>query len=204
VTYLDDIWSGVPSDRPVDRAAYDFAIRAVGGRDRRVLDLGCGDGRLAGELAAGGAEVSGTDPSEVALERARAANPGIGFSRVEPDGRLPFDDGAFDGVACVHVLEHVADTQALMSEARRVLRPGGAIAVTVPFHGRLKSLLIALGSFESHYDPLEPVLRFYTRRSLTHLLDLFGFEDVRSRGAGGPPLLRETLLAGARRAGGAS
>ena len=41
------------------------------------------------------------------------------------DGRLPAPDASFDVVTCVHVLEHVADTQTLMSEVRRVLVSGG-------------------------------------------------------------------------------
>jgi hypothetical protein len=60
-------------------------------------------------------------------------------------------------------------------------------------------MVIALGSFERHHDPLEPVLRFYTARSLGRLLSDFGFEDVRVSGAGGIPLMRRTLLARARR-----
>ena len=78
------------------------------------------------------------------------------------DGRLPVADALFDVVTCVHVLQHVADTQTLMSEARRVLVSGGLFVVAVPFHGRLQGALIALTSFERHFDPLEPVLRFYT------------------------------------------
>jgi 2-polyprenyl-6-hydroxyphenyl methylase/3-demethylubiquinone-9 3-methyltransferase len=97
------------------------------------------------------------------------------------------------------VLEHVADTQHFLSEARRVLAPAGLLGLTVPFHGVVKNVLVALRSFERHHDPLEPVLRFYTRRSLARLLDEFGFDQVRVTAAGGLPYLRETLLARGRR-----
>jgi 2-polyprenyl-6-hydroxyphenyl methylase/3-demethylubiquinone-9 3-methyltransferase len=151
------------------------------------------------ELARVGAEVSGVDISRVAVERARAANPELEFGVVSADEALPFADAAFDAVVCLHVLEHVADTQHLLSEARRVLAPRGRLGVSVPFHGRIKNLLVALRSFEHHHDPLQPVLRFYTRRSLARLLDEFGFEQVRVGAAGGVPVLRETLLARAQR-----
>jgi 2-polyprenyl-6-hydroxyphenyl methylase/3-demethylubiquinone-9 3-methyltransferase len=151
------------------------------------------------ELASAGAQVTGVDTSRVAVERARTSHPELEFTVVSADEALPFADAAFDAVVCLHVLEHVADTQHLLSEARRVLAPGGRLAVSVPFHGRIKNLLVALRSFEHHHDPLQPVLRFYTRRSLARLLDEFGFEQVWVAGAGGVPLLRETLLARARR-----
>jgi SAM-dependent methyltransferase len=164
-----------------------------------VLDLGCGDGRITALLAREGAEVTGVDPSEVALERARAANPGLDFRAPAPDGSLPFADGSFDVVVCVNVLEHVADTQRLMSEARRVLRPGGRLAIAVPDNGRLQRAWTALVSFERHHDPLEPTLRYYTRRSLAALLAEFGYGEVELAGAGGVPLFRRLLCARARR-----
>jgi 2-polyprenyl-6-hydroxyphenyl methylase/3-demethylubiquinone-9 3-methyltransferase len=99
------------------------------------------------------------------------------------------------------VLEHVADTQSLMSEARRVLVTGGLLVATVPYHGRLQGALTALTAFERHFDPLEPVLRFYTARSLQALLEGFGFERVETAARGGPPLRRHTLVATGRRAG---
>jgi 2-polyprenyl-6-hydroxyphenyl methylase/3-demethylubiquinone-9 3-methyltransferase len=164
-----------------------------------VLDLGCGDGRVTGLLAMPGAEVTGADPSEVALERARGRHPDLEFKLIAADGTLPFADGAFDVLVCLNVLEHVADTQRLMSEARRVLRPRGRIAVAVPHHGRLKSIWIAVASFERHHDPLEPTLRFYTPNSLRALLGQFGYGEVELAAAGGAPLFRRALLARARR-----
>ena len=88
---------------------------------------------------------------------------------------------------CSEVLEHVADTAHLLLEVRRVLRPGGRLLVTVPYHGRVKAALIALTRFEAHFDPLGQHLRFYTRRSLAARSSTPGFEDVRVRvGPAGP------------------
>ena len=70
--------------------------------------------------------------------RARANAPGADLRLVEPDGSLPLDHGSVDLVWCSEVLEHVADTAHLLLEVRRVLRPGGRLLVTVPFHGRVK------------------------------------------------------------------
>jgi len=145
--------------------------------------------------------VTGVDPAPAAVARARSAHPDLEFVAPAADGQLPFADASFDVVTCVNVLQHVADTQSLLSEARRVLAPGALLAVAVPFHGRLRNVLVALGSFERHHDPLAPELRFYTARSLRTLLEEFGFDGVNVGAHGGVPLLRETLIARGRRAG---
>jgi ubiquinone/menaquinone biosynthesis C-methylase UbiE len=190
----------VPAERPLDRVALRWALETVALLDHpRVLDVGCGDGRVAGELARAGARVTGADPSAIALERATRAHPGLDFVQTTPEGRLPLEDSSFDAAVCLHVLEHVADTQMLLSEVRRVLSLGALFAVVVPFHGRLKSAAIALASIERHYDPLEPVLRFYTRASLAGVLRVLGFDAIEIRARGGAPFFRESLAARARR-----
>jgi ubiquinone/menaquinone biosynthesis C-methylase UbiE len=181
---------------------HDRVLHALAGeRLGRVLDLGCGDGTFAARVAVLGAQVIGLDPAPTALARARAAHPQLEFVAPATDGGLPFPDASFDAVTCVNVLQHVADTQSLLSEARRVLVPDGLLAVAVPYHGRLENMLIALRSFERHHDPLGPELRFYTARSLRDVLGDFGFERVKVDARGGPPLLRDTLVALGRRAG---
>jgi ubiquinone/menaquinone biosynthesis C-methylase UbiE len=203
----DEIWQELPHRHRAPEAhehvrrALETRLHTAGTGEGRVLDLGCGDGLLAGGLAEMGAQVTGVDPSHTAIERAREAHPELSFDLLAGDGRVPVPDASFDVVTCVHVLEHVADTQTLMSEARRVLVSGGLLVATVPYHGRAQAAVIALTSFERHFDPLEPVLRFYTASSLRGLLDAFAFEDVEVRGLGGPPLFRRTLLALGRRGG---
>jgi 2-polyprenyl-6-hydroxyphenyl methylase/3-demethylubiquinone-9 3-methyltransferase len=150
-------------------------------------------------MAAAGGEVTGVDPSAVALERARASQPDLRFEAPADDGSLRLPDSSFDVVVCINVFEHVADTQQLMSETRRVLAPGGRFAVAVPYHGRVEGAWNALTSFERGHDPLEPTLRFYTRRSLAALLRQFGYGEVELAAAGRLPLFRRLLLARARR-----
>jgi SAM-dependent methyltransferase len=99
------------------------------------------------------------------------------------------------------VIEHVADTAGWLSELRRVLRSGGTLLLSTPDHGRLQMLRWALDrrAFEAHFDPRADHLRFYTRRTLTALIEDFGFQDVEVRHAGGPHGARRALLASARR-----
>ena len=90
----------------------------------RVLDLGCGKGRFARRLAEDGAAVVGLDLSAAMLAE------GEGLDRVRASARrLPFADGAFDAVVAVEVFEHLAALDDVLREARRVLRPGGVLAI---------------------------------------------------------------------------
>jgi SAM-dependent methyltransferase len=189
--YDDELWELVPefSGRPPAHLR-DF-VRSLG-EVERALDLGCGDGRLTSEL--GARRIVAADVSRVALDRARRRlGDNADLVELYPDEVLPLDDAQFDLVLCAETLEHVRDVQLLLSEARRVLRPGGTLAVTTPAHGRRTALRLFVRGFESEFDPLSPHLRFFTRRSLSALLDELGF-DVRSiRAANG------TLLVTARR-----
>jgi len=199
--HYEELWARLPDVAPDAEARRREAFAL----DRlepglRVLDLGCGLGRTAAAAAAAGARVVAVDVARVAVERARAAHPGLDVRLVPVEGPLPLEDGAFDVVYAGEVIEHVADTAGWLSEARRVLAPGGRLLLTTPSHGRLRSAAIALGAFERHFDPLGDHLRFYTRRSLRSTLQQFGFEDVSVRAAGGRPLLRATLLASGRKA----
>ncbi len=161
----------------------------------RVLDLGCGSGRFLRALSEAGAVPVGVEIAEAALERARRVAPGVELHRVDPDGDLPLDDGSVDLVWCSEVLEHVADTAALLTEARRVLRAGGRMLVTTPYHGRVHAAVLALTRFETHFDPLGQHLRFYTADSLICALARRGFDSVTVRATGRLPLFRETLIA---------
>ncbi len=188
--YDDELWSLVPEQRGPPPRHLEAFVRSLGPA-AAVLDLGCGDGRLSGSLAA--ERLTLGDVSEVALARASRSLPDAEAVLVEPDAPLPLADNVFDLVLCAEMLEHVRDAQLLLSEVRRVLRPGGRLALTTPAHGRLTGLAVAVRGFERYFDPLNPHLRFLSRRSLARLLDSMGFRVQRlSREAG-------TLLAVATR-----
>src|ERR671913_548374 len=119
------------------------------------------------------------DPPGAAPARPRRNVPGADLRLVAPDGSLPLGHGEVDLVWCSEVLEHVPDTVGFLTEARRVLAPGGRMLVTVPDHGVARRIAIALARHEQHYDPLGQHLRFYTRRSLAGALEATGFTAVR-------------------------
>ena len=188
--YDDEIWSRLPDPTGPPPTHHGRFVRGLG-RAGAALDLGCGDGRLGALLDA--QELALADVSELALQRARKRLPEAHARLVEHDRPLPFEDNAFDLVLCAETLEHVRDVQLLLSEARRVLRPAGRLAVTTPAHGRLTGLDVLLRGFERRFDPLSPHLRFFAARSLATLLDALGFDLCELRREAG------TLLAVATR-----
>ncbi len=97
-------------------------------RGRRVLDLGCGKGRFADALARAGAEVIGLDRSGAMLAGAVTSS----YARVLCSGRrLPLAPAALDAAIAVEVFEHLhrAAIDEVLGELRRVLRPGGIVAI---------------------------------------------------------------------------
>ena len=199
--FYEGVWAGMPDD-PEPWAW----------RRRRALLLARGRGRASAcstSAAARGASsprcaTPAPIPSASSSPRPRSSARGATCRAptsgcVAPDGSLPLGHGEIDLVWCSEVLEHVPDTVAFLTEVRRVLRPRGRLLVTVPDHGRLKRTLLALAHYDAHYDPLGQHVRFYTRRSLTRALHATGFVDVGLRPLGGPPLLRQALVARAVR-----
>jgi len=99
----------------------------------RVLDVGCGTGRLArwiAERVAPGGSVVGIDPLADRIAIARARSPGISFEVGQAEDLGAFADGSFDAVCMSAVFHWVADRPKALAEARRVLRPGGRLGVT--------------------------------------------------------------------------
>ncbi|HUH36923.1 MAG TPA: class I SAM-dependent methyltransferase [Spongiibacteraceae bacterium] len=108
----------------------------------RVLDLGCGEGRhVIGAYATADVTAIGVDLSLRDLRTARDRfrdfaepdNPRKQFGLAVTDGlALPFADASFDAVICSEVLEHIPDYRGVLTEIRRVLKPGGLFCASVP------------------------------------------------------------------------
>jgi ubiquinone/menaquinone biosynthesis C-methylase UbiE len=105
----------------------------------RILDAPCGHGRIARRLAAAGMEVTGVDLTPAYLEQARADPllPPHGVTYVEGDVRSLPVDGPFDAVVCwLNSFGYYddADCHRVLDEFRRVLRPGGKVAIDTMHH----------------------------------------------------------------------
>ena len=96
-----------------------------------VLEVGCGTGHWLAEMrsATASAErcfLAGVEPAAGMLARAREAAPAARLVRAQAEA-LPWRDGAFDRVVCINALHHFADRESFFAEARRILKPGGAL-----------------------------------------------------------------------------
>ena len=103
-------------------------VKAVVQPGDRVLDAACGTGDLAIIAAKAGGVVTGLDFSERMLERARRKSPELEWVRGDLLA-LPFDDESFDSATVGFGVRNVADLGAAIEQLRRVLRPGGRLAI---------------------------------------------------------------------------
>jgi SAM-dependent methyltransferase len=113
--------------------------RAVAGAPRKVLDVGCGEGRFCRMLKKEGADVVGIDPTPALIGAARARDHTGRYVQATAES-LPFRDGVFDRVVSYLSLIDIPDFQTAIRQMGRVLRPGGSLLVA-----NLNSFITACG-----------------------------------------------------------
>ncbi len=212
---------GQPSDGRVKigreswpRDRFEALVRWAG-EGGRVLDVGCGDGRVLYNLGDRFGELHGTELSGQRLAQARRTLAGFAHDlRAEDiESGLRYEDGYFDSVVSADVIEHLLDVRAALREMVRVLRPGGRLVLATPNVASLKrraSLL--LGRFPATSGPREGLeteprdglidgghFHYFTYGMLERLMEQAGCIGIRSYGIGSYGLLRNlrpALLSG--------
>ncbi len=174
---------------------HEFAGFARSGA-QRVLEVGVGMGADYLEWLKVGALASGVDISAISLERAKRRCEMAGYTpdlRVSDAEHLPFSDNTFDIVYSYGVMHHSPDTLQCIREARRVLKPGGALRIMIYHHPSLTGLMLWLrygflrgkSLRQSVHDHLEsPGTKSYTREEARTMLQ--GFEQIEMRQAFSP------------------
>jgi ubiquinone/menaquinone biosynthesis C-methylase UbiE len=143
---------------------------------RRVLEVGCGIGTDLVRFAKGGAQVTGVDLSQTAIDLARANFELNGVApenlRVANGEALPFTDASFDVVYGHGVIQYTADAAQLIRECHRVLKPGGqGIFMVYNRVSWLNALSKVMKVPLEHEDA--PVLKKYSIPEFRHLLEPF-------------------------------
>jgi SAM-dependent methyltransferase len=165
--------------RPVDAnwwQVFDALVDAGGLRGRRMLEVGCGTGRLAAALAErAGAEVTAVDASRAMVEQARARGVDASQARAES---LPFPDASFEAVV-MRMAVHLLERPVALAEAARVLTPGGTLALATEDPSSFEQIWF------TRFFPSVPALdraRFPDAASLRAELAAAGIDDVRVDG----------------------
>jgi ubiquinone/menaquinone biosynthesis C-methylase UbiE len=145
---------------------------------QNILDVGCGPGTFIGNFLPPSIKGFGIDIANPQIEFAKKKYPfsHLRFIGIEGD-TLPFEDGFFDSVTCIELIEHlpIEKIDSLLKEIKRVLRPGGALLLTTPNYGSAWPLI------EFFVNKLSPVsyahqhISKFRKKSLINLLRTHGF-----------------------------
>lgn len=141
-----------------------------------ILDLGCGDGQLTQRITATGANVVGVDasPEMVAAARARGVVADVGSAEA-----LPYLKNEFDAVFSNAALHWVQDQDVMMTQVRRVLKPGGRFVAEMGGQGNIAAIRVALMAVLAlhGYGDREDGVNYYpTPESYSRRLVRHGFE----------------------------
>jgi len=167
----------------------------------RYLDIGCADGDLTLEVARRlrQEEVYGVDLSEAGLKNASMRGIRTRIVDIESE-RLPFSDEYFGAVSAFEVIEHLVNTDNLISESHRVLKRGGLFIISTPnLASWLNRLYLLFGYLPRNYEvslkykfgfiitgPPVGHVRLYTLGAIKKHLELYGFHIVKVLGAAQP------------------
>ena len=160
----------------------------------KVLDYGCGRGEFTEYLASLGYRAVGMDISPNAIAFNRRDFPELEFVEADIDGHAPFEDGLFDAIWCSEVIEHVYDVHAIFAEFSRLLRVGGRLLLTTPYHGWLKNIVLVTFGFERHFDVEWQHIRFWTKRSLSKVGNDHDLRPIVWASVGRIPLLAKSFF----------
>ena len=170
--------------------------------DRRVFDLGCGNGVVAHALTEKGFDVIGVDPSAEGISWARKTYPDLKLFRGSCTDDLASQYGCFPVVISLEVVEHVYSPKTFASCIHQLLAEDGVAVISTPYHGYWKNLALAvMGRLDSHFAALweHGHIKFWSVRTLTRLLDEAGFKAVTFRRTGRIYAFAKSMVAIARK-----
>ncbi len=186
---------------PARKALLAAAVqRYLGRAEGAALDVGCGAGEFVAYLGSLGFQAHGVDLSENAVAYTQQRCPEATVCQASAEDGLPFPPEQFTLVMATEVVEHLLEPQQAINQMARVLRPGGVLILTTPYHGVLKNLWLALFHFEQHFGVEGGHIRFFTRRSLGKGLRDAGLQVLEQRGYGRRWPVYKSIFAVARKA----
>lgn len=170
--------------------------------EKRLFDLGCGNGSTAAVLAQMGYAVSGVDPSTTGIAQAQANHPDLDLQFGSAYDDLSARFGTFPVVISLEVVEHLYDPKTFATSLFNLLEPGGLALISTPYHGYTKNLVLAVsGKMDGHYNPLwdHGHIKFWSIATLSKLLEKPGLEIENFHRVGRFPALAKSMIAVARK-----
>jgi 2-polyprenyl-6-hydroxyphenyl methylase/3-demethylubiquinone-9 3-methyltransferase len=102
-----------------------------------------------------------------------------------------------DAILSTEVIEHLYDPRGFLRTAHELLKPGGTLVLSTPYHGYFKNLFLALtGKLDQHFTVLwdHGHIKFWSRKTLTQALEEAGFKEITFAGAGRLPWLWKSMV----------
>ena len=179
--YYDEYWArlgGRPAGYTENFKRWMSKELAGFSKAEEILEVGCGDALFTTELRRFTDHLTAIDISAEQVSINLLKHPDIHFAVHDLVQPMPFEADRFSAIWCSEVLEHLFDPLFALREMCRVLKPGGLLLVTVPYHGFFKNLCIALFKWDRHFDPEYPHIRFFTKNTLGGLATKAGFSGA--------------------------
>lgn len=170
--------------------------------ERRLFELGCGNGSVAKVLSQLGWDITGVYPSTEGIAQANAVYPELRLETGSAYDSLSDEYGQFPVVLSLEVVEHVYSPRVYARTAFDLLQEGGLAILSTPYHGYWKNLAMALaGKMDAHFTALwdHGHIKFWSMRTLSELLSEAGFVDIRFKRVGRVPLIAKSMIAVARK-----
>jgi SAM-dependent methyltransferase len=165
-----------------------------------VVELGSGNGSFLAQFRNRGWKLMGIDLSTSGVRWARKRFPDMRFEVADATEDLSrFNYGTFDAVISSEVIEHIFLPRKYTANCFKLLKPGGRLVISTPYHGYLKNLALAVAGRSYGGGLRTPLwdfghIKFWSVDTLSQLLFEAGFEHLEWRGQGRFPYLWKGLI----------
>jgi 2-polyprenyl-3-methyl-5-hydroxy-6-metoxy-1,4-benzoquinol methylase len=165
---------------------------------KRIFELGCGNGAVAEVLTRHGYQLTGVDVSVQGVEQAQRRHSHLSLQLGSAYDRLADTYGRFPVVISLEVVEHLYDPRKFARTLFDLVEPSGMAIVSTPYHGYWKNLAMALtGRLDHHFTALwdHGHIKFWSMVTLKQLLQEAGFHSITFRRVGRVPVLAKSMIA---------
>lgn len=173
-------------------------LRSIGAG--RVADIGSGNGAMCRSLKDEGLDVVGIEYDKNGVKVAKKSHTDIPFYNFgvqdDPAEVLALEP-QFDAVVSTEVVEHLFSPHLLPNYAHGLLKVGGELIISTPYHGYLKNVAISIfGKWDHHHTVLwhGGHIKFWSRSTLTELLEGNGFKVISFHGVGRFPYMWKSMI----------